>query len=426
MNYAISGRMKGSIARTVRFCCSNSKFGCGAAVAREPGDGLPRAGRFEHRGLSRRGRLRVVDIDGLHCPDGIAGEGIHGDTTSSGNAAESVPLHALDKPRDCPLNREKLRQRDKESPMRRFERSILCSLMCCGMVSLPDVIPEAVAQDMSQYYTVMHPDEFAIDWKAFYETMNARTADVRNRYPHHLDLAYGDDPKQRLDLYLPEGEVSGAPVFLFLHGGGFREGDRAQYGAVAEPFLTHGIISAVASYRLTGDGFHYPDQTHDTRSAIKWLYENIEAYGGDPASLYVGGHSAGAILSADVGVDRGWMLQAGIPASALKGIAPVSGPYDLRERGRAGERNAYAPTPELLERASPVLHVGNPAPAAVVAVGSLEGYQVSSMELVEKLEAAGSNATYLPLDGQDHKDTALSLADPDSDLFEAVLRMIAE
>jgi hypothetical protein len=73
-----------------------------------------------------------------------------------------------------------------------------------------------------------------------------------------------------------------------------------------------------------------------------------------------------------------------------------------------------------------VLHVGNPAPAAVVAVGSLEGYQVSSMELVEKLEAAGSNATYLPLDGQDHKDTALSLADPDSDLFEAVLRMIAE
>jgi arylformamidase len=256
--------------------------------------------------------------------------------------------------------------------------------------------------------------------------MDARTADLRSRYPHHLDLAYGDDPKQRLDLYLPEGEVSDAPVFLFLHGGGFREGDRAHYGGVAEPFLSHGIIVAVASYRLTGDGFHYPDQTDDTRLAMKWVYDNIEAYGADPTSLYVGGHSAGAILSADVGVDRGWMPEASIPVSALKGIVPVSGPYDLREPGRAGERSAYAPTPELLERASPVLHVKDPAPAAVVAVGSLEGYQASSMELVEKLKGAGSNATYLLLDGQGHEDTALSLADPDSDLFEAVLRMIAE
>jgi acetyl esterase/lipase len=120
------------------------------------------------------------------------------------------------------------------------------------------------------------------------------------------------------------------------------------------------------------------------------------------------------------------MSEAGIPASALKGIVPVSGPYDLREQGRAGERSAYAPSPELLERASPVLHVGDAVPGAVVAVGSLEGYQESSMELVEKLEAAGSNATYLLLEGQDHKDTALSLADPDSELFEAALRLISQ
>lgn len=73
-----------------------------------------------------------------------------------------------------------------------------------------------------------------------------------------------------------------------------------------------------------------------------------------------------------------------------------------------------------------MLHIGDPAPAAVVAVGSLEGYQASSMDLVEKLEAAGSNAMYLLPDDLDHKDTALSLADPDSALFEAVLRMIAE
>jgi arylformamidase len=308
--------------------------------------------------------------------------------------------------------------------MREFKPLLPAAVLICLAFMLWVPTRVAPAQDMSTYYTVTHPEEFTIDWKAFYEVMNARTAAVRRQYPHHLDLAYGDDPKQRLDLYLPKGQVSDAPVFLFLHGGGFREGDSAHYGAVAEPFLSHGIITAVASYRLTGDGFQYPDQTNDTRSAIEWLFENVETYGGEPASLYVGGHSAGAILSADVGVDRGWMTEAGLPTSALKGIVPVSGPYDLRQPGRAGEGSAYAPTPELLERASPVLHMGDPAPAAVVAVGSLEGYQASSMELVEKLEAAGSNATYVLLDGEDHKDTALSMANPKSELFQTVLRMI--
>lgn len=310
--------------------------------------------------------------------------------------------------------------------MRNVKNAIGVCLVAGIITFLPVAVDELSAQDMSTYYTVNHPDQFEIDWASFYRQMNARTAEVRNRYPHHLDLAFGENPKQRLDLYLPEGEVSGAPVFLFLHGGGFREGDRAHYGGVAAPFLAEGVITAVASYRLTSDGFHYPAQSEDTRSAIRWLHENIGKYGGDPAALYLGGHSAGAILSADAGVDRQWMAEAGIPAGALRGIAPISGPYDLRNRGREGEQDAYAPTAELARQASPILHVGDPAPAAVVAVGSLEGYQASSQELTEKLAAAGSNAAYLLLEGQDHKDTALSLADPDSALFQAVLRMIRE
>ncbi|MEJ8567810.1 alpha/beta hydrolase [Elongatibacter sediminis] len=307
-----------------------------------------------------------------------------------------------------------------------FINMIRSSLLAAAILFLPAGAGDLSAQDLSTYYTVTHPEEFDIDWGSFYREMDARTAVVRKQYPHHLDLAFGDDPKQRLDLYLPRGDVSGAPVFLFLHGGGFREGDRAHYGGVAAPFLAEGIITAVASYRLTADGFSYPAQTEDTRSAILWLHEHVAEYGGNPAALYLGGHSAGAILTADVGVDRQWMAAAGIPGNALQGIIPISGPYDLRNRGRAGETDAYAPTAELARQASPVLHVGDPAPAAIVAVGSLEAYQASSQELTAKLAAAGSDASYLLLDGQDHKDTALSLADPESELFQAVLRLIRE
>lgn len=280
------------------------------------------------------------------------------------------------------------------------------------------------AQDMSKYYTVQNPDDFTIDWTGFYHRMNEHTARIRDQFPHHLDLAYGSDPKQRLDLYLPEGEVSNAPVFLFLHGGGFREGDRAHYGSVAEPFVTSGVVTAIASYRLTGSGAHYPDQPDDVKSTVKWLFENIKQYGGNPEALYVGGHSAGAILSADIGVDRAWLVEMGMPKEILKAIIPISGPYDVRARGRPGEVYTYAPTPELREQASPILHVNDPVPVALVAVGSEEGYQESSVAFTEALKAAGVDARYLLLEGEDHADTALSLANGDSELFRQALEMI--
>ena len=282
------------------------------------------------------------------------------------------------------------------------------------------------AQDMSKYYTVMHPEDFTIDWTGFYKRNNEHTARVREQFPHHLDLAYGSDPKQVLDLYLPEGEVSNAPVFLFLHGGGFREGDKAHYGSVAEPFVNRGVITAVASYRLTGSGAHYPDQPDDVKSTVKWLFENISQYGGNPENIYVGGHSAGAILSADIGVDRAWLVEMGMPREILKGIVPVSGPYDVRARGRPGEVYTYAPTPELREQASPILHVTDPVPVALVAVGSEEGYQESSVAFTEALKTAGVDAHYLLLGGEDHADTALSLANGNSELFKQALRMILE
>jgi acetyl esterase/lipase len=302
-----------------------------------------------------------------------------------------------------------------------------------ALLTLAAHIPSASAQDASTYYTVQHPEQFKIDWGAFYRQADAKTAAVRAQLPHYLNLAYGQDVKQRLDLYLPTKKPAHAPVFLFLHGGGFREGDRAQYGFVAKPFADHGVITAVASYRLTGDGFKYPDQPHDTQLAVEWLYRNIAKYGGDPDRLYVGGHSAGAILSAEIGVDRGWLKSAGIPTRVLRGIAPISGPYDLRTAGRPGEDSAYAPTPELKEQASPLLHIVDPAPAAVIALGSAENLgsakqsdmvMDSSKAFAAKLQAAGVKTQLLILDGKDHRGTVTALGDEDSELFKAVIQMI--
>lgn len=282
-----------------------------------------------------------------------------------------------------------------------------------------------LAQDLSTYATVRHPERFSIDWAGFYEQANTRTAALRKKLPHHLDLAFGDHPKQRLDLYLPRDATTDAPVLLFLHGGGFQEGDRAHYGFIAEPFAAHGVITAIASYRLASDGFHYPAPLDDARDALAWLHEHAAEYGGSGNVLYVAGHSAGAILAADLGADRSWLEDKGLPAEALKGIVPVSGVYDLRPDDRPGYVDAYAPTASLRRRASPSLRIDDPVPAALLAAGSLEsGILPGSRHFARELSKRASRADFLVLDESDHNHTVLALADGSSLLFRRVLGMM--
>jgi acetyl esterase/lipase len=279
------------------------------------------------------------------------------------------------------------------------------------------------AQDAATYYSVRHPEQFAIDWAGFYRKAEQQTALTRSAFPHQLDIPYGPDPKQRLDLYLPAGAApSGAPVLVFLHGGGFREGDRAQYGFVARPFLERGIVTAVASYRLAGQGARYPDPPQDAQRIVQWLHRNVQRHGGNPDDLYLGGHSAGAILAGDLGADRSWMDELGIPRQALRGIVAISGRYDLSVGGRPGERDLYAPTPEAKRLASPLNRIKDPVPCALVALGAGEPERLDdSRKFAARLGAAGATAKLLVIKGADHSQAVERLADPASELFRESL-----
>jgi arylformamidase len=310
-------------------------------------------------------------------------------------------------------------------------RKITTTLKLLALTASVPWAMDVQAQDASTYYTVKNPQLFKTDWTGFYRSADAATAALRSQFPHVLDLSYGPDIKQRLDLYRPSNNPVGAPVFLFLHGGGFREGDRAQYGFIARPFVEKGIIVAVASYRLTDPGFIYPHQPEDTRLALQWLYQNVKAHGGDNLQLFIGGHSAGGLLAADVGVNRAWMAAARIPKEALRGIVPVSGIYDLRVSDPAAKVfwRTYASNSAQQHAASPILHITDPVPKAVVAVGSTEqlgdeDFVGSSKTLAEKLEGAGVKTQFLSLDGMAHKDTAEALGDPSSPLAQAAVSMI--
>ena len=294
---------------------------------------------------------------------------------------------------------------------------------CCGAVALIAVVvgaSSANAQDYRTYYTVTHASEFKINWRAFYEKAEAKTADTRKALPHTLDIQYGDDVKQRLDVYRPAKKTSGAAVFIFIHGGGFREGDRAQYGYVAGPLAARGIVTIVTSYRLTPKN-HYPEQPDDIRAVLEWTYRHAKDYGADPNRIYIGGHSAGAILSAFVSVKTDWLAARLLPADLVKGCVPISGPYDLTKSGSVSE---YLPDPAGRADASPLFHIDHPPPRTIVAVGSVESYVDESKALADAVRRRGTVAELIVLDGLPHDETAWALGNPQSPLVQAMVRMM--
>lgn len=276
--------------------------------------------------------------------------------------------------------------------------------------------------DISHYYTVQHPDQFAINWTDFYRAAITRTRALREQVRSELGVSYGPDPKQKLDVYLPAHPDGSAPIMVFAHGGGFVEGDGSLYGFVAQPYVARGVIVVVASYRLASAGFHYPAQANDIREATVWAWNHAARLGGDPDRLHLAGHSAGALLAADLGVNRRWMTREGMPAGALRGVIAISAGYDLVRYRRYPE---YVPTLTLRYAASPVFQVDNPTPAFLIAAGGDETvFGEPSQVFADVLRANDVNVLTEFTPGRDHCSIVEDFANDDSALCRKVLKLI--
>lgn len=149
------------------------------------------------------------------------------------------------------------------------------------------------------------------------------------------DLAYGADPLQKLDVYVPAGVHAKLPVLLFVHGGGFTRGDK--HGAFYPDNITlwgarHGMVGINIDYRLA-PGNPWPAGVSDLARAIAWARTNAARYGGDPDRIILWGHSAGAnhvadyvahpeVQGAEAAAVKGAIIQSAFYASAPTGTPP--------------------------------------------------------------------------------------------------------
>ena len=146
---------------------------------------------------------------------------------------------------------------------------------------------------------------------------------------HVLNIAYGADYWQKIDLYLPaEPSSAELPTLLFMHGGYWTHGYKEWLGFMAPAFVSLPAIFISVGYRLA-PAAPYPAALNDCLAALAWTYHNISPYGGDSERLFIGGHSAGGHLAALAALRPSLLSAYGAPASALCGCFPVSGVFDL-------------------------------------------------------------------------------------------------
>lgn len=127
-------------------------------------------------------------------------------------------------------------------------------------------------------------------------------AALRGPGPVQRDVAYGASPRQILDIHLPESleDATIPPLFVWIHGGGWRGGSYSSVPAPVLALLQRGVAVASIEYQLSDTAF--PTTISDTREAVRWLQASGDTYGYDGERLAVGGSSAGGHLAAMLGV----------------------------------------------------------------------------------------------------------------------------
>ena len=156
------------------------------------------------------------------------------------------------------------------------------------------------------------------------------------------DVPYGPAELNRLDIFAPEATSSARPVLIFVRGGAFITGNKHPPGS---PFydnimlwaVKNGFVGVNLNYRLAPQS-PWPAGAEDVAGAIQWVVDNIGARGGDPARIYLMGHSAGAVHVATYVAHPEFRK---VNDSALKGAILVSGIYDLTATPLANPEKAY-------------------------------------------------------------------------------------
>jgi arylformamidase len=273
------------------------------------------------------------------------------------------------------------------------------------------------------YYESRYNNRAAVpEFQSHFDRWGQASAEARRELDVELDVPYGDDRMETMDIFRPAGNARA--LLMFIHGGYWRSLDKKDHSFVARAYVNAGVAVAAVNYSLC-PGVRVSDIVIQCLKAGAWLYRNAAEVGAPRNRIFVAGHSAGGHLAAMCMAAQWPRFSRGLPEKVMQGGMPISGLYDLTEICltpsvnvdlRMNEAEALRLSPAFMPPATR-------APVCLVVGGrEIDGFRYQQDLLAERW--AGVVATNLVSPDDNHFTILDAFANPDNAVCKAALRMM--
>ncbi len=243
--------------------------------------------------------------------------------------------------------------------------------------------------------------------------------------PGKQTLTYGSDALQQLDYWPAQSGNKRAPLVLFVHGGGWKRGnkDNASGPWKAPHYTQAGYAYASINYRLV-PAATVEQQAADVAASLRYLIDNAARLGFDPSRIVIMGHSAGAHLVALVGTDEQYLKGVGLSFASIDGVLPIDGAaYDVPRQIAEGGNfmndtyvQAFGTDPARQRALSPTFQAQSPnAPAFLLIHVQRKDGIAQNIELEAALRKGGTRVERREFPGsglKGHGEINRNLGDP--------------
>jgi acetyl esterase/lipase len=257
------------------------------------------------------------------------------------------------------------------------------------------------------------------------------------------NVAYGDRPVQRLDVYRPSSAAASrgsgdAPAVIAIHGGGWRKGSRSEFGPVAASLTKAGFVVISISYTLSKPGQpSWPVVMDDIQTAVRWVRSNAASLGIDPVRIAAIGESSSGHLAELLGTYPDRVVD-GV-SSRVNAVVSFGGPSDLircaiesRQGavGAIGQMLGAWPSvrPDLAADASPLTHVDTTSAPMLLIHGTADRLipPSQSTSLASALAAHGVRSQVIAVPGSAHVHVGPGLSYNGMPLYGRIVAFLRE
>jgi len=238
-----------------------------------------------------------------------------------------------------------------------------------------------------------------------------------------------------LDLWSYSNTSSLKPVVIYIHGGGWRIGDKTnKLDKKIALFNSLNYIFISANYRLSpspsaisnSNRIKYPDHNNDVADVVKWVVDSISKYGGNPAKIAMLGHSAGAHLVSLTGTSQLFLPARNISLSSIKGIASVDTEgYDVTSQSSEDiYQNAFGTDNNTQVQASPIFNLTNlySYPKFFIAKRGIQNRIALADAFINKLQLVGAVVSQVNGSQYDHEGINDAIGDPNDTVITPALK----